>query len=130
MGFPQPVAFKLFASLLPTAISERRADFNTPRKSTNPLKTKAYEKTNNINRYRQYRCGPGINIRMRDYQRRRGCSKPTGSSRRSTRPTARPWSRWIRTHTTGISGYNEFLAVDRSEFQFVVSEWGCCRCRT
>jgi hypothetical protein len=80
MGFPQPraVAFKLSASLLPTAISERRADFNTPRKSTNPLKTKAYEKTNNINRYRQYRCGPGINIRMRDYQRRRGCSKPTG----------------------------------------------------
>src|SRR5215472_7806966 len=73
------VAFKLFASLLPTAISERRADFNTPRKSTNPLKTKAYEKTNNINRYRQYRCGPGINIRMRDYQRRRGCSKPSGA---------------------------------------------------
>jgi hypothetical protein len=79
MGFPQPRAtHEDHASLLPTAISERRADFNTPRKSTNPLKTKAYEKTNNINRYRQYRCGPGINIRMRDYQRRRGCSKPTG----------------------------------------------------
>src|SRR5215831_8674940 len=76
MGFPQPVAFKLFASLLPTAISERRADFNTPRKSTNPLKTKTYEKPNNINRYRQYRCGPGINIRMRDYRHWRDCGKP------------------------------------------------------
>ena len=58
-GFPQPRAtHEDHASLLPTAISERRADFNTPRKSTSPLKTKAYEKTNNTNRYRQYRCGP------------------------------------------------------------------------
>jgi hypothetical protein len=49
MGFPQPRAtHEDHASLLPTAISERRADFNTPRKSTNPLKTKAYEKTNNM----------------------------------------------------------------------------------
>src|SRR4029450_3371016 len=62
--------------------------FNTPKKSTNPLKTKTYEKTNNINRYRQYRCGPGINIRLPEYRHRRGCSKPAGSSRWSTRPTA------------------------------------------
>src|SRR5438270_641594 len=54
---------------------------------TNHLKER-YEKTININRYRQYRCGPGINIRLPEYRHRRGCSKPAGSSRWSTRPTA------------------------------------------
>ena len=62
----------MLAAVLPL-ILRLRAKFH-PKFGT----TKAYEKTNNINRYRQYRCGPGINIRMRDYQRRRGCSKPTG----------------------------------------------------
>src|SRR5205814_10351457 len=62
--------------------------FNTPKKSTNPLQTKTYEKTINTDKYCQYRCGPGINIRLPEYRHQRGCSKPAEPSRRSTRPTA------------------------------------------
>src|SRR6267142_641052 len=75
-------------SRLSRPANQRGCNFEYTQKSTNPLKTKAYEKTNNINRYRQYRCGPGINIRLREYRHWRGCSKPAGSSWWSTRPTA------------------------------------------
>ena len=59
--------------------SQPTSNFQYTQEKTNPP-TKTYEKTNNINRYRQYRCGPGINIRLPDYRHRRGVASQQGQT--------------------------------------------------
>src|SRR6476661_6377353 len=70
--------------------ANQQGNLRYSQKIKQPTQAQTYEKPNNINRYSQYRCGPGINIRMRDYWHRRGCSKPAGSSRCPNRWSTRP----------------------------------------